>query len=350
MTMELTAPNTSAARVLELKATIKSTLERELPPFGEFALLDYPDHPNVGDSAIWLGETRYFSEVHHRHPSLVSTLHRHPLQEILAGLPDGPIFLHGGGNFGDIYPYYQEWREDLLRHTAGRLVVQLPQSIHFSSADRLKSAARAIAAHGNFLLLVRDAESYRIAEENFDCRVVLCPDMAFFLGPLRRPERRSVDVLCLLRTDDERAAEQFSGGQTGRGELSTEVCDWLEEDDADSSRLLKPNKMDRILAARWGALPRSNYRGFGFHRLASARLRRGLKLLSRGDWVITDRLHAHILSLLLGIDHVALDNSYGKVRRFIEAWTSGIPGVHTSQTLPGALEVVAEGKYKEIHQ
>jgi len=38
---------------------------------------------------------------------------------------------------------------------------------------------------------------------------------------------------------------------------------------------------------------------------------------------ITDRLHGHILCLLLGIPHVVLPDRYGKLRGFVEAWTSG---------------------------
>jgi pyruvyl transferase EpsO len=48
--------------------------------------------------------------------------------------------------------------------------------------------------------------------------------------------------------------------------------------------------------------------------------------------VITDRLHAHILSLLLGIPHAVLDNSYGKVGRFLAAWTGGAAGVHRASS------------------
>jgi pyruvyl transferase EpsO len=44
--------------------------------------------------------------------------------------------------------------------------------------------------------------------------------------------------------------------------------------------------------------------------------------------VVTDRLHAHLLALLLGIPHVVLDNSYGKLHHFIAAWTHESPLVH----------------------
>jgi pyruvyl transferase EpsO len=59
-------------------------------------------------------------------------------------------------------------------------------------------------------------------------------------------------------------------------------------------------------------------------RLAAWRVRRGMRLLGTGARVVTDRLHAHILCLLLGIPHTTLDNSYGKLSTFIGTWTTGL--------------------------
>jgi pyruvyl transferase EpsO len=50
-------------------------------------------------------------------------------------------------------------------------------------------------------------------------------------------------------------------------------------------------------------------------------------MLSCGRIVVSDRLHAHILCLLMGIPHVLVDNSYGKVKSFFAAWTKDAPGV-----------------------
>jgi pyruvyl transferase EpsO len=61
-----------------------------------------------------------------------------------------------------------------------------------------------------------------------------------------------------------------------------------------------------------------------YESVAWRRVERGCDILSRGRVVITDRLHGHLLCLLLGIDHVILDNNYGKVSRFHREWTSGI--------------------------
>jgi pyruvyl transferase EpsO len=75
---------------------------------------------------------------------------------------------------------------------------------------------------------------------------------------------------------------------------------------------------------------------------ARARVLRGCGLLSSGRVVITDRLHAHILSLLLGIPHAVLDNSYGKLGRFLEAWTGTAATVHRAASTGDAEDWAAE--------
>jgi hypothetical protein len=60
-----------------------------------------------------------------------------------------------------------------------------------------------------------------------------------------------------------------------------------------------------------------------FDAAASARFRRGIREISRGRAIVIDRLHVHICSLLLGRPHAVLDNTYGKVRRFMAAFSGG---------------------------
>ena len=75
----------------------------------------------------------------------------------------------------------------------------------------------------------------------------------------------------------------------------------------------------------FGRIGRLALRAASYDTAARARVLRGCRLLSSGRVVITDRLHAHLLSLLLGIPHAVLDNSYGKVGAYMDAWTSGSP-------------------------
>ena len=46
-----------------------------------------------------------------------------------------------------------------------------------------------------------------------------------------------------------------------------------------------------------------------------------LTLYSSARIIVVDRLHAHVLALLLGIDHVALDNNYQKIGAVFQNYT-----------------------------
>ena len=73
-----------------------------------------------------------------------------------------------------------------------------------------------------------------------------------------------------------------------------------------------------------------------FNRLARARLARGKALLDTGRVVIADRLHVHILSILMEKPHVLIDNRYRKLGTFHEAWTKAYSGVTFVENLPDA--------------
>ena len=293
-----------------------------------FALVDYPDYANVGDSAIWLGTTEYFRLHAHREPQYVSAIADFDEAALRAAVPTGPILVNGGGNFGDLWPRHQDFRERLLERFADREIIQLPQSLHFDDPARAQRAADAIERHGRFRLFVRDEWSYEFATTQFACEVALCPDMAVFIGDVDR-EAPNTDVLYLLRTDKE-AASHPAPGRSGYRKV---VADWLTE-----PRLT-------IGMQRWRAMARGVVRGrrdrgsirlAGFDGAAMARVARGCELLSRGRVVITDRLHAHLLSFLLGIPHGVLDNSYGKLGRFLDLWMPDAPDVYRAGSLEDA--------------
>jgi len=315
-----------------LIADLSRTARQALEPYttdAPYALVDFPNHSNVGDSAIWAGEIAYFRRHAPRPPSYVCSLADFSMENLLSRCPEGTIFIHGGGNFGDVWPHHQAFRNRLLELAPGRQVVQLPQSIHFSSPEKLDEAARAIERHGRFTLFVRDKESLELAREHFPCETILCPDMAFFIGPIDRPRRPELDVLCLLRTDVERVE---LGDATPSGP-NLRIADWLDEP-----------KLGLNVAKAWGAL--SGAAGGGpsalrlgmFNAAAEARVRRGARLLSSGRTVVTDRLHTHIISLLLGIPHAVLDNSYGKVSRFMSCWTSASTLTHRCDSMTAAVD------------
>lgn len=297
----------------ELARHFARVLDAALPS-GKLALVDFPDHSNVGDSAIWLGEMAYLRKSG-RLPAYYSAIADFDDDVCRAAIGGGAILIHGGGNMGTLWPKHEAFRLHLLRTHRGRPIIQMPQSLHYADPAAAAEMAEAIRAHGQFTLLVRDARSLAFAEQHFDCPIRLCPDAALMLGRQQRSPA-TVPVFALLRTDHERAAGETS--------LPAGVVadDWLEEDAAQKRRLRVSLGLGRLFTRDPMA-----QRAARQQRLAEWRFRRGLAMLSAGELVVTDRLHAHILSLLLDIPHVLLDNNYGKVAGFADQWTGDYSGL-----------------------
>lgn len=307
-------PISAPERVAELGGMITSVLGGLADPTGGYALLDFPDYSNVGDSLIWLGELAWFDRHVGTKPRYVCTTHGFDPLELRRRLPRGPIYLSGGGNFGDIYPRFQTFRHEVLEAFPDRRIVQLPQTIHFQTVEAIGETRARIRDHGNFVMLVRDHASLAIAREQLGCEAYLCPDMAFAMGPLARPEAPVHDVVALLRTDEERAAGETTLSPGTEGAI---VLDWLQPH---KRRGLGERIAGRVLRTVAGDHAR-------FAAVARAERLRGMRILGAGRRVITDRLHGHILSVLMDIPHIILDNSYGKLSGFHEAWTKDVHGV-----------------------
>jgi exopolysaccharide biosynthesis protein PssK len=64
-------------------------------------------------------------------------------------------------------------------------------------------------------------------------------------------------------------------------------------------------------------------------------------MISSGEVLVTDRLHGHIVAMLMGVPHVLVDNSYGKLRRFHETWTSDSTITYWAEDLDSALELAS---------
>lgn len=313
---------------------LKEVIGKLLSLGTNYALIDFPDHSNVGDSAIWIGEIKLLKEFTGNAPKYVSTVESFDYEELVRAIPQGPILIHGGGNFGDIWRKHQDFREMILTRFKDRLVVQLPQSIKFQHEAGISLCASAIAAHPNFHLLVRDQSSLMFAQQHFVCDTQLVPDAAFAIQAISRPTPPKHHIFMLLRTDSERAEYDRAPLEKSGGVFA----DWLEEPRGfyRQSRIL--SRVKSLLSGGWS----ENSRRLSYYQqLADGRLSRGLRLLSSGESVITDRLHAHILSTLLDIPHVALDNNYGKVSGYIKAWTHTYPSVKVAITAQEALDKVS---------
>ena len=333
------------------RATIEKAWRELLPPGSRCALALYPDHWNVGDAAIWWATRQLLAALDVSVAYACDPWSYDP-RALRAALPEGPILLLGGGNFGDIYPREQASRLRILADFFDRRIIQLPQSVSFRSPAAVAEMADTLARQRDFTLLVRDRASLAFAREHFPgATVAACPDTVVALdlptpvsavaGSEAPTSRAEVPVVAVWRTDSESPGPlpavppewivrdwTVPGGVLPAAEaaqLSTAArCfkewvgmppPWPPQPSATDG---DPRQLRRRIA--WRHLP------WLWDQLAEDRTLRGLRILSRGRVVITNRLHAHLLCLLAGIPHVVCDTSNGKVFAHRDTWLAGPDG------------------------
>ncbi len=325
------------------REVLGSVLEPMLGPARQVALVNFPNHGNPGDPAIWLGSRRLLADLGVRigYASAWWDFDAGALREAVG---DAPVLLNGGGNFGDLYAGQQSTRVEVLRTLRGNPVVQLPQSIHFADPANEAAMAGLLADHPAFTMMVRDHRALAIARDRLGVQPVLSPDHALGLGRLARPRPAEVPVLWLARLPGD--PEYVDHGEPEGDDVRR--VNWLvgvPEDEAAWDPLGRALlAVNRRVQQRW----QPGKRGAGaLHAVAERTyvplawrwVRRGLDMLATGQVVVTNTLHGHVLATMLGIPNVVLDNSYGKVSGIVEAWTGGVPGVHRASDGAHALEL-----------
>lgn len=304
--------------VKELQVELRGILKKLLPLNKvPVCLVDFPNHLNVGDNAIWLGEIDLLRDLGFEISYICTTSSYSKTQLKKALQKNGIILLHGGGNFGDLWMRHENLRRNVIRDFPNHQIIQLPQSIHYDEDTELQVTREILNKHSNLTLLARDERSFDFAKEHFKSNCILCPDMAFGITRLNMSASSpKYDILWLIRGDRETKNNSFQLQIDNRNES---VTDWssgyhsqLDTFCSGLFRLVK--KFPNSHAFTHSLLLRTATRA------ARMRLRYGIELLCQSRVVITDRLHGHIICFILGIPHVAMDNSYGKVSGFIETW------------------------------
>lgn len=300
-----------------------------LAPGTPVALLNFANHPNPGDLAIWLGQLALLTRLEAEIVWLASRSSYDPdrLRRLLP--PEGVVLLSGGGNLGDRYRPQQLVRERVLAEFRDRRVVQLPQSMWFVDGGRRDQFSDLCAAHPDLHLLWRDPVSARSACRHLQAATHrLVPDMAFSIGSLERPAPTSVETLWLLRRDAERRVDHHSLGPALPGDR---VADWpdllaapeVEPPWLDANRSLTEEVESRgSLSDRADRELTATFEPFARHYVDQAST-----ALRAAEVVVSDRLHGHVLALLAGTPSVVLDNADGKVHALADTWTSGHPSV-----------------------
>ena len=163
-------------------------------------------------------------------------------------------------------------------------------------------------------MIVRDKQSFSIASEKLDIPPLLAPDIAFYIKGLRKPESTRDGVVWLGRNDP----ESKDSGDVENVDPDVEYIDWIDA----------PGMPPWVWARRLNKYSRFGLQKYTmglkeriFLDIAKKRVQRGVEIVTNRRGLVTERLHGHILALLLDLPHVVIDNSYGKISAFHKAWT-----------------------------
>lgn len=230
-----------------------------------------------------------------------------------------------------------------------RPIFILPQSIYFKSQENLQKTAKIFNSHPDLTIFVRDDYSYAIAGEHFgNCRIIKAPDMAFEmvnLPALPNITATKNSILYIDRVDTERNSA-FSASKLEIPDLVVE--DWISLQWMNKlpekwvyipglARLIREG-WQRGLATPNQWLSRQKWELFHpyasvfkdidnprLHQKSWSLMHSGIYQLKQYPIVITNRLHVHILCLLLDIPHLVFPGSYYKIKAFYDTWTHQIP-------------------------
>ncbi len=303
----------------ELKSQL-DCIDTVVPPGSKIIYLDYPLHFNVGDQLIYLGTLEFFEKKGYVVEGFYSE-HNLDVDSLSCDSEDTIILFHGGGNFGDLYPKHQFFRESVVKKFPKNKIVVLPQTIYFIDDSVKKSSAEVFSQHSDLTIYARDQQSYNIACK-FSDKCFLMPDMAHYLWqtPFLNKhsyvsEKADSDVVLLQdRVDFESAGVGLSGEDKNKV-----VFDWYEllpfwlyKACSVLSVLSKVSKnngfMSKLINYFWMCISRKSVS------LSAKKINGHAKF-------VTTRLHGHIFAQLISHPNVILDNKYGKIRNYANCWT-----------------------------
>ncbi len=282
----------------------------------EVVVIGFGAQTNAGDSMIWLGQIHLLQTlgIKVRGVAQIGAFDDRMLQRLPSHIA---VILAGGGSFGDLWPHLQIFRERVIKAAKGRRVIQFPQSLCFRDDTNIRFVRDVLVEHGDVTLTWRDTRSYQSALELFpETPSFLVPDVAFALGAIDRADPPRFPVLCISREDHE-------GGEL----CAVRLDDGIQVDWATGGTVSAKLRREMIFAVLNLERNTTLFLGnrlrtamYGTH--ARITLEIAKSTVSSAEVVVSDRLHAHILCLLLEIPHVMVDTRNGKISSFVDTWTA----------------------------
>lgn len=288
-------------------------------------LTDLPYHCNVGDNLIWEGERQFLGNLNVKIAD-ETDLHTFTYPKLSSNMI---ILLHGGGNFGNLYPEHHTFRNNVIERYPDNRIIMFPQSVWYDNEESANKDAEIINRHKNLYLCARDRYSYDFMKKHFPkANILLVPDMAFCIDDKTLEKHRGISsekTLYFKRLDKELDISSEIGA------IDADIHDWFTfEHEPPSMKFLwklisMSNRLKNIGIPHHFALKSIDAYVSNF--ILPSLTAQGYALISGYNRIITTRLHAMILSILLYKKVEYIDNTTGKLSAFVDTWLSDLPSV-----------------------
>lgn len=152
-------------------------------------IFDACDYGNLGDQAILYAQIKYLKKIFPNHRILISPISRFSqIQKNISKITkhEDLIFLQGGGNLGNYYLRAENIRREIVTLLPENKIILFPQTIYFSNdangQKELLITKQIYNKHKHLLLIAREETSYNVMQKNFNCPIILLPDIVLLLN------------------------------------------------------------------------------------------------------------------------------------------------------------------------
>ncbi|PIQ22765.1 MAG: polysaccharide pyruvyl transferase [Cytophagales bacterium CG18_big_fil_WC_8_21_14_2_50_42_9] len=313
--------NTNSQNLLHLRSSIYQSLDSLIKQ--DYCLLDVPDHNNIGDQLIYQGELEYLKRLPYK--MLYSANETYTR---LNKIPEGcTILLHGGGNFGDLWRWFQTYRLNIIKHFPENKIIVLPQTVYYKNPAILEQDAKVFNNHTDLTICVRDTTSYDILKKYCaNSNILLVPDMAFCLNLDKYLNKNKTHKALIFERKDQEINANYSLAEVKKlipKEMAVDIADWPSYGKTKATAALQNYfyKANRVISRKLKNTDLiDDCFGLNSNKISTNYLLQGINFINQYDEVYTTRLHGYILSVLLDKKVYLIDNSYGKNSTFYNTW------------------------------
>jgi pyruvyl transferase EpsI len=250
-------------------------------------ILDACDHKNLGDQAILMAEMQFIKD--HLSEYKLITVGLRKYNDYIGKIKkyvnsEDLIFLHGGGNLGNVYKVAEKIRRSIISHFPDNKIVLFPQTMYFTPDEdgkaEISESQLIFSNHKNLTLIAREKTTYNLMKTYFAKNtVLLTPDIVLYLNKSSIKEVRSGVLFC-CRNDIE-------------GILS----------ERDKEKILG------VLNQRFSKVTITDTIGDGDF----GSVEKKISQFRQAQLVITDRLHGMVFAAITGTPCIAISNYNYKV-------------------------------------